>query len=96
LLARGAASLAGSSDREFLRGFDLIGVQRHIKILGIFARLWWRDGKAGYLDDLPLTLDYVRDAAARHVELREFGLWLERRIVPLLPMANARAREVKS
>jgi hypothetical protein len=38
----------------------------------------------------------VRDAAARHVELREFGLWLERRIVPLLPMANARAREVKS
>jgi aminoglycoside/choline kinase family phosphotransferase len=96
LLARGASSLAGSSDREFLRWFDLIGVQRHIKILGIFARLWWRDGKAGYLDDLPLTLDYVRDAAARHIELREFGLWLERRIVPLLAMANVRAREVQS
>jgi hypothetical protein len=95
LLARGASSLAGSSDREFLRWFDLIGVQRHIKVLGIFARLWWRDGKAGYLDDLPLTLHYIRDAAARHVELREFGLWLEQRVVPFLAMANTRAREVK-
>jgi aminoglycoside/choline kinase family phosphotransferase len=95
LLTRGASSLAGSSDREFLRRFDLIGVQRHIKVLGIFARLWWRDGKAGYLDDLPLTLDYIRDAAARHVELREFGLWLEQRVVPFLAMANTRAREVK-
>lgn len=92
LRARGATSLAGSSAAEFLRGFDLIGVQRHIKVLGIFARLWWRDGKIGYLDDLPLTLDYVRDASARHPELREFGLWLERRVVPALPAANARAR----
>ena len=96
LLARGASSLAAASDREFLRWFDLIGVQRHIKVLGIFARLWWRDGKAGYLDDLPLTLDYVRDAAARHVELREFGLWLEQRIVPRLAAANVRAREAKA
>lgn len=93
LLDRGARSLAGASEREFLRGFDLIGVQRHIKILGVFARLWWRDGKIGYLDDLPLTLDYLRDTSARYVELREFGLWLERRCVPHLAAANARARE---
>ena len=60
---------AGSDAREFLRWFDLIGVQRHIKVLGIFARLWYRDGKPGYLRDLPLTLDYVRDTCARYPEL---------------------------
>ena len=92
LLRRGASALCGTSEREYLRWFDLIGVQRHIKVLGIFARLWWRDGKAGYLDDLPLTLDYVRDTCARHLPLREFGLWLEQRIVPELAAANARAR----
>ena len=92
LLRRGTAELCGASEREFLHWFDVVGVQRHIKVLGIFARLWWRDGKIGYLDDLPRTLDYLRDAAARHQPLREFGLWLERRIVPALDAANARAR----
>ena len=93
LLRRGATALCGRDDREFLRWFDLIGVQRHIKVLGIFARLWWRDGKIGYLDDLPLTLDYVRDGSARYAELREFAQWLERRVVPQLPLANLRAKQ---
>jgi aminoglycoside/choline kinase family phosphotransferase len=75
----------------FLRGFDLVGLQRHIKVLGIFARLWYRDGKSGYLRDLPLTLDYVRDAATRYAELREFSHWLGRRVVPAFLAANARA-----
>ncbi|MFO1427237.1 MAG: phosphotransferase [Steroidobacteraceae bacterium] len=92
LRAAGFAAGTGTSEREFLRWFDLVGVQRHVKVLGIFARLWHRDGKIGYLDDLPLTLDYVRDTSARYPELREFALWLERRIVPQLPAANARAR----
>ena len=91
LLAGGAAALAGSSEGEFLRWFDLCGVQRHIKVLGIFARLWWRDGKIAYLDDLPLTLDYLRDTAARHVQLQEFARWLERRVVPQLAVARQRA-----
>lgn len=91
LLARGAGELAGASDREFLRWFDLIGVQRHIKVLGIFARLWWRDGKIGYLDDLPLTLDYLRDTAARYLELRDFSRWLESRVAPNLAAARQRA-----
>src|SRR6185369_12684373 len=64
LAARGVE--AGRDEREFLRWFDMIGVQRHIKVLGIFARLWYRDGKAGYLNDLPRVLDYVRDACARY------------------------------
>lgn len=94
LVAAGCVAEAGSSDREFLRWFDFIGVQRHIKVLGIFARLCWRDGKPGYLDDLPLTLDYVLDAAARYPELAPLRGWLARRAAPALAAANARARAV--
>jgi hypothetical protein len=81
---------AGASEEEFVRWFDLIGVQRHIKVLGIFCRLWYRDGKSGYLADLPRTLDYVRDACARFTELAPLARLLEARVVPELPRANAR------
>lgn len=77
-------------ERQFLRHFDLIGLQRHIKVLGIFARLWYRDGKIGYLGDLPLTLAYARDTAARYGELQPLARWLEARVAPLLAAANAR------
>jgi N-acetylmuramate 1-kinase len=92
---RNAPTLTGSSEREFLRWFDLIGVQRHIKVLGIFARLWYRDGKSGYIADLPRTLDYVRDTAARYPELQPLGEWLERRIVPGFAAANVRVLDAK-
>ncbi|MFM7626628.1 MAG: aminoglycoside phosphotransferase family protein [Gammaproteobacteria bacterium] len=92
LRAAGAASLAGADEREFLRWFDLVGAQRHLKVLGIFARLCWRDGKPGYLDDLPLTLDYLLDAAARLPELAALGDWLRREAAPRLAAAHARAR----
>ena len=92
LCASGAASLAGAGDEEFLRWFDLAGAQRHLKVLGIFARLCWRDGKAGYLDDLPLTLDYLLDACVRLPELAALGDWLRREAAPRLAAANARAR----
>jgi N-acetylmuramate 1-kinase len=85
-----AGGAAGASEAEFLRWFDLIGVQRHIKVLGIFCRLWYRDGKAGYLDDLPRTLEYVRDACARHAELQALARLIEQRVVAQLPRANAR------
>jgi len=80
----------GRDDREFLRWFDLIGVQRHIKVLGIFARLWYRDGKNGYLKDLPLTLEYVRDTCKRYPELADLSRLIEQQFVPGLPRANAR------
>jgi hypothetical protein len=89
--ADGGALLAGADEREFLRWFDLAGLQRHIKVLGIFARLCHRDGKPGYLADLPLTLDYVRDAAARYSETQTLARWLEDRVVAQLPLANKRA-----
>ena len=91
LAAHGGAT--GASEAEFLRWFDLIGVQRHIKVLGIFCRLWYRDGKAGYLADLPRTLDYVRDTCARYGELAALGRFIESRVAPELPRANARAAE---
>jgi aminoglycoside/choline kinase family phosphotransferase len=87
----GAAELAGSSEAEFLRWFDLIGLQRHIKVLGIFARLWYRDGKQAYLPDLPRTLAYVIEATRRESELQDFAQWLERRVLPVFAAANARA-----
>ncbi len=80
----------GGSEREFLRWFDLIGVQRHLKVLGIFARLFYRDGKSGYLADLPLTLDYVRTTCARYPELAGLSGIVERHFVPGLPLANQR------
>jgi aminoglycoside/choline kinase family phosphotransferase len=89
LVARGGDG--GSDGAEFLRWFDLIGLQRHLKVLGIFARLWYRDGKSGYLNDLPRTLRYVEEVARRYPELRAFSNWVERRLVPGLAPANARA-----
>jgi N-acetylmuramate 1-kinase len=55
---------------EFYRDFEYMGVQRHIKILGIFARLYHRDGKDGYLKDMPLVMDYLRRACERYIELK--------------------------
>jgi aminoglycoside/choline kinase family phosphotransferase len=55
---------------EFYRDYEMMGVQRHIKVLGIFARLYHRDGKDGYLKDLPLVMSYLRSACARYIDLK--------------------------
>lgn len=55
---------------EFYRDFEYMGAQRHIKILGIFARLYHRDGKAGYLKDMPLVMHYLRKVCERYIELK--------------------------
>jgi aminoglycoside/choline kinase family phosphotransferase len=86
---RGSRS-AGTNDTQMLRWFDVIGIQRHLKVLGIFARLWYRDGKAGYLQDLPLTLNYVVEACARFPQLAALREFLLQHAVPELPGANAR------
>lgn len=56
--------------QTLLRWFDLMGVQRHLKVLGIFSRLNYRDNKPQYLDDLPLTLKYVLDTCSQYDELQ--------------------------
>ena len=63
-----ARRLVEADRKRFRRWFDLTGVQRHLKIAGIFARLWHRDGKSRYLDDLPLTLAYLEEVAPRYPE----------------------------
>ena len=63
---------------RFRRWFDLIGLQRHVKVLGIFCRLWYRDGKAQYLGDLPLVWRYALGVARRYPELAAFAALLER------------------
>ncbi|MDP2265247.1 MAG: phosphotransferase [Thiobacillus sp.] len=55
---------------DFWRDFEWMGAQRHIKILGIFARLYHRDGKDGYLKDMPLVMTYLRRVCERYIELK--------------------------
>ena len=64
------AGLPMSEDfAEFYRDFEWMGAQRHIKVLGVFARLYHRDGKDGYLKDMPLVMDYLRKVCERYIEL---------------------------
>jgi aminoglycoside/choline kinase family phosphotransferase len=55
---------------EFYRDYEWMGVQRHLKVLGIFARLYHRDGKEAYLEDLPLVMSYLRAACVRYIDLK--------------------------
>ncbi|HXV06866.1 MAG TPA: phosphotransferase [Burkholderiales bacterium] len=67
--ARKAGLPLASDFAAFYRDFEWMGAQRHIKVLGIFARLFHRDGKNGYLKDMPLVLRYLRQACERYGEL---------------------------
>ena len=86
-----AGFVLGADEVEFIRWFDLMGLQRHIKVLGIFARLYYRDGKSGYLRDLPRVLAYIKDAASRYRETAELAEYIEAHIGPRFDAAQARA-----
>ena len=62
---------------QFYRDFEWMGLQRHLKVLGIFARLFHRDGKDGYLKDMPLVLEYAITTANRYIELKPLARILE-------------------
>ena len=68
----------------FLRWFDLMGVQRHLKASGIFARLWHRDGKPGYLSDVPRTLGYIIEVSHKYPELEGLRRLLLETVLPRL------------
>ena len=91
---RPPGSTTGRDDAEFLRWFDLMGVQRHLKVGGIFARLWHRDGKPGYLADIPRTLRYAVGSCARHADFAALGEFIERRVLPavIAQLEGARRR----
>lgn len=78
--------LSDVSYAQFVQWLDLTGMQRHLKAAGIFTRLYHRDGKSGYLKDIPRTLGYVRDVAARYPQLAAFAAWLEQRVLPAFEM----------
>ena len=61
----------------FYRDYEWMGVQRHLKVLGIFARLSHRDGKEGYLKDMPLVMSYLRRACERYIDLKPLLRLLE-------------------
>jgi N-acetylmuramate 1-kinase len=71
------AALPNRSAEQFQRDVDWLGVQRHLKVLGIFARLNYRDGKARYLADLPRVLRYTLEVCALYPELAGFGAQLQ-------------------
>ena len=77
------SSLQAQIDRDQMQQyFDLMGVQRHLKATGIFARLNHRDGKPGYMADVPRTLDYIVELESRYEELDFLVRWLKDRCVP--------------
>jgi aminoglycoside/choline kinase family phosphotransferase len=76
--------VAARNEQQFLHEFTLMGVQRHLKAAGIFARLWHRDGKPAYLDDVPATLSYVTAAAGSDGNLAFLDRLLKERCLPAL------------
>lgn len=74
--------LAGVSAQQFLQWFDWTGLHRHLRILGTFARLYIRDGKARYLNDMPRIVNYVADVLASYPELIEAKKLFETVIFP--------------
>lgn len=74
----------GLSCEQLLHWFDLMGVQRHLKAAGIFARLNIRDGKPGYLQDIPRTLSYICEAAQWQPRLRPLGHLIQEEVLPAL------------
>jgi hypothetical protein len=62
---------------EFWRALEWMGLQRHLKVLGIFARINYRDGKPGYLEDTPRFLRYARTVAGRYRELAPLARLLD-------------------
>ena len=91
-LAAAAGLDTGADEAQFLRWLDLMGVQRHLKAAGIFARLWHRDGKPGYLPDVPRTLGYVVEACARHEDLAPLGELVRERVLPAMVASLGAAR----
>ena len=71
-----AGIIASMDNSQFLRWFDFMGTQRHLKATGIFARLDQRDGKPEYLNDIPRTLSYVIDVSGRYDELQDLNQFL--------------------
>lgn len=87
--ARKAGLPVGDDFGEFYKGVEWMGLQRHLKVAGIFARLTLRDGKPQYLADTPRFIDYIRTTCARYMELKPLLRLVEK--VEGIPVPNAYA-----
>lgn len=74
--------LASVDESQFLQWFDWMGIQRHLKASGIFARLYHRDGKSGYLKDIPRTLNYIVEVSADYPVLAPFYDLISQHVLP--------------
>ncbi|TDG11604.1 aminoglycoside phosphotransferase [Seongchinamella unica] len=87
-MLRQRGQLMSIDDARFLAWFDLMGLQRHIKVLGTFARLFIRDGKPAYLHDLPLVIRYVREMLHKYrgevAAIAAFDHWFETELMPVI------------
>ena len=79
--AKQSGLLTVNSQEEFVRDFDLVGLQRQLKVMGIFARLAIRDNKAGYLADIPQVMQYFIGVGERYAELESFMDWFKDTVV---------------
>ncbi len=86
---RDSNQLKEYSADQFLYWFDFVGVQRHLKVLGIFARLYHRDGKSLYLNDIPRILNYLLQVSENHVELSPLRGFLQATVIPKLQQTVA-------
>lgn len=77
-------SLKKISSEHFLYWFDLVGIQRHLKVLGIFARLFHRDHKSGYLADMPRILNYIISVSENYPSLTRLKSFLKETVTPAL------------
>jgi aminoglycoside/choline kinase family phosphotransferase len=94
-MASKAGVMQEVSPKQFLQWFDLMGLQRHIKVLGIFARLSLRDGKDRYLNDLPLVMRYTLETAKKYPQTQAFAQWFEQVLLPKV-MAQPWYRDYKT
>ena len=78
-----ALELITVTPEQFKRWFDLMGLQRHLKAIGIFSRLHLRDGKSTYLNDIPRTLNYVLTVCDEYQELSAFSEFLLEQVLPV-------------
>lgn len=78
------AGLHKADQATFRQWLELMGMQRHLKAAGIFARLAIRDGKTGFLKDIPRTVGYLVEASSRQGALRHFHEWLTDDVVPAI------------
>ena len=77
-----ASAKDGRSFEQFKQDADLMAIQRHIKILGIFVRLFERDGKSGYLKDLPRVMWYLLEESKPYAELQPFMQFIRAKVLP--------------